>query len=150
MATYATAADFKALFPEEECVQLTNLDNPGAIAAIDTRITNALADAQTEIDSYVGVVADLPLLTTPLVLKNAAVRIARYRLDSYSPRDSVRRDYEDVVKWLEKVAEGKVSLGVDAGGTEQPPEQLGGGVAYTTAGRVFTASTLRGYQGFDF
>lgn len=149
MATYATATDFKTLFPEEESVELTNLDNPSAIAAIDSRITTALADAQNEIDSYVGVVASLPLTTVPLVLRNAACRIARYRLDSYNPREHVRRDYEDTVKWLEKIAEGKISLGVDAGGEEQPPE-YGGGIAYATAGRVFTARSLSDYEGWNY
>jgi phage gp36-like protein len=141
---YATPDDFKALFPTDESVELSNLDDPAASAANDDRIQAALDEAQSEVDSYVGIVATLPLVSVPVVLKNAVCRIARYRLDAYNPRDSVRQDYEDVVTWLDKLVKQQVSLGLDqdAAAAEPPKDSI----AYRSAGRVFTPSTLQDYQ----
>lgn len=139
---YATPTEFKALFPEDESVELSNLDDPDATAANDALIQSALDEAQSEVDSYVGMVADLPLSSTPLVLKNAVCRIARYRLDAYSPRDNVRQDYDDVIKWLEKLVDGKVGLGLDEDGGSPTTDS---GVAYFAGTRKFTERTLYGY-----
>lgn len=140
---YSTAAEFKAAFPEDEVVQITNLDDPTATSSNDDRITEALIRASSEIDSYVGIAVGLPLASVPLVLKGKELDIARYYLDSYDPREDVRRRYEDAVAWLKLIAEGKASLGVDTNGTEV----VSGSPfpAFYTNDRVFTPSTLQGY-----
>jgi phage gp36-like protein len=146
---YATAADFIAAFPDDESVELTNLDTPSAVAPVLARIETALSEAESEINTYVGMVATLPLTSVPVVLKNAAIRIARYRLDSYNPREFVRLDYEDQVKFLKLVAERKVTLGLDSESTPVESERSSSGIAYRAQPRVFTRESMRGYGGWQ-
>jgi len=141
---YATAADFIAAFPDEESVELTNLDSPEAIAVNQARITTAIAEAQAEIDTYVGIVATLPLATVPVVLRNAAIRIARYRLDAYNPREFVFRDYEKVVEWLKLLSTGKVSLGLTSTGVTVAAPATALPVSRGHK-RTFTRESLQGY-----
>ncbi len=142
---YATTSDFIAAFPDDESVELTNLDDPSAIAPVLARIETALSEAEAEINSYVSMVATLPLTTVPQVLKHTAVRIARYRLDAYNPRESVRADYEDATKFLKLVAERKVSLGLDA--NDEPISASNSLPTISAAKRIFTRDNLRGYGG---
>lgn len=146
MATaYATATEFKAAFPADESVVLTNLDDPTAASADDTRITEALTRAQSEMDSYIGITTSLPLSSVPLVVKAKCLDIARYYLDSYQPREDVRQRYEDAVKWLERLAKGQATLGLDSSDTDFSNTAL---PTYYAQDRVFTLGTdgtLAGY-----
>lgn len=135
MTTYATAADFKAAFPDAESIVLTNLDDPSATTSVDARITEALTRAQSEMDSYIGIVTSLPLMSVPLVVQSKSLDIARYYLDSYQPREDVRQRYEDAVKWLEKLVKGEASLGLDESGTDLSGIAL---PTYHSLDRIFT------------
>ena len=68
-----------------------------------------LASAKEEIDSYLGVRYTLPLPEVPALLKQFSVDLALYRLalgrDVLS--EEHRRRYEDSIKHLAKLAEGK-------------------------------------------
>jgi phage gp36-like protein len=143
---YASQDDMVDLFGYQEVVELTNLENPGANTIDSVRLEKALDYASREVDSYLQATRyQLPLAVIPLVLRNKVGDIARYHLDSYRAREDVRQRYEDAIKWLQMLVQGKVNLGLDKL-TEQQVNPSGG-VHYYTQSRVFTQEFLSDYAG---
>lgn len=139
--TYATQADLIDRFGETELAQRTNRVDGLTIDAVV--LARALADADAEIDSHLATRFALPLATTPSVLVRLGADIARYRLYDDGVPETVRQRYEDAVKMLKLMAEGKVQL---AGSTVLPVATGGGqAVAVKTPERVFSAAVLQGY-----
>jgi phage gp36-like protein len=110
---YGSIDLFIEAFGDAESLVLTNLDDPTAAAIDSVPLTRALTDAAALIDSYLSRRYQLPLLVIPQVLIPYALDIARYRLDRIRDREDVRRRYEDAIKWLESVRDGKCYLGTD-------------------------------------
>lgn len=119
---------------------------------VDT-VARAIRDAEGEINSYLGKQYDLPLpgvvdvvepeinSSVPDVLRRVAADISIYRL---APTPDLltreqRKRYEDAIKWLEKIAEGKASLGI-----EEPAPTQGGGLQITSNPRIFTRDSTDG------
>ncbi len=130
---YATLADLTARFGEQEIIQLTDRANPPAGTADQAVADKALADADAEIDVYVGAKYALPLPSVPDVLRRLCCDIARYRLYEDRATDEVRMRYEDALGLLDRIARGVVSLGI-----AEPPAPATGGVAFTAPERVMT------------
>ena len=141
--TYAVKQDLVYRFGTEEMTQLS--DHGGAGDIDDDVVARALADADDEINGYLASRYALPLASAPKILTLHACDIARYRLYKDRPTDSVRSRYEDAVKYLRAVGEGKLSLGLDQGGAEVTTET--GIVDYSLGAdeRVFTRDTLADY-----
>jgi phage gp36-like protein len=115
---YGSIALFEEAFGTPETLMLTNLDNPMA-ATIDTvPLDRALTDAAALIDTYLVRRYALPLSVVPQVLIPYSLDIARYRLDRIRDREDVRKRYEDAIKWLESVRDGKNFLGTDVATNE--------------------------------
>ena len=106
--TYATLAEMITRFGEPELVQRT--DRPEGVIIDTVVLGRALADADAEIDSYLGGRYTLPLTSTPVVLVRLAADIARYRLYDDGVPDTVRQRYEDAVSLLKRMASGDVAL----------------------------------------
>lgn len=119
---YATQADLEARYGAEEVLQLADRNRDGVIDA--GVIDRALADAEAEINGYLGSRYQLPLADVPQIVNVYACDIARYRLYADLATDEVRRRYEDAVKFLRLAAEGKVKIGPTQAGAE--PTQAGG------------------------
>lgn len=119
---YATQADLEARYGAEEILQLADRNRDGVIDA--GVIDRALADAEAEINGYLGSRYQLPLADVPQIVNVYACDIARYRLYADLATDEVRRRYEDAVKFLRLAAEGKVKIGPTPAGAE--PTQAGG------------------------
>lgn len=111
---YITLQQMIDRFGETEMIELTNLHNPDGIAINVANFDAAAVDAEAEINSYVGVVAQLPLATVPLVLGGKAADVVRYYLDTIDPRADVRQRYEDAIAWLKLLAAGEVDIGLNA------------------------------------
>jgi phage gp36-like protein len=139
---YCTPADMNELFGETEMLHLTNLYDPDAVVVDEVRVQAAANWAAQIIDTYLAARYDLPLASVPVVLKGYAADMARYQLDSISPRDDVRKRYDDALKWLAMVAQGRVELGLSDAGAEVGPQ---GTVRYMAPARVFDADTLRNF-----
>jgi phage gp36-like protein len=138
---YAVKQDMIDRFGDVELKQLT--DRTGAVDAIDdTVLGKALADADAEINGYLAGRYTLPLASTPMILVGLACDIARFRLYEDRATEQVRQRYEDAIKYLTKVAEGKISLGLDAG--NQAQTEAGGAKAEGDE-RVFSRETLNDY-----
>jgi phage gp36-like protein len=103
--SYASRADLVARWGEQWLGQRESMLPAGA-----TDI--ALADASAEIDGYLRARYTLPLASVPADLKRLACDIARYRLlDDAAGRDSTARlAYEDAVKQLSAIRDGKSAL----------------------------------------
>lgn len=90
------------------------------VAAADraaARIIQAIDEASSVVDGYLARRYTLPLATTPGILVTWARAIVRYKLHSDritdDRTDPVARDYRDAIRFLELVANGKFSLGVE-------------------------------------
>jgi phage gp36-like protein len=134
---YATSQDFINAFGKPETIQLTNLDTPSAIAPDLVPLNKALADAEALMNTYFGSRYVLPLANNgvavvPTIVNRYCIDIARYMLDRIQSREDVRQRYEDILKWMEQLVKGLVSLGTDtiAG---QNVESLASGLGATGA-----------------
>lgn len=141
---YATAQDAIDLYGEEYI--LTSVDRDDAGDYDTTALTNALDQATSELDSYIGVKYDLPLSVVPDVLVRFCVDVAVY-VSCPNPveltEEKIER-YDKAIKWAQRVADGKATLG-----TVEPPAtaESQGGVVLTEpsdSDRLFTRSKMGG------
>lgn len=133
--TYATQTDMTARFGEPEVIALTDRANLGTIDA--TVLTGALAEAAAEIDPYLAPRHKLPLASVPKIVTGFACDIARYRLcgSGVTLTDDIRDRYKDAVRFFEKVADGKIGLGLDL--ANQPVQPSNTVQFAEPTGRVF-------------
>jgi phage gp36-like protein len=115
-----------------------DLDGVADVAVVD----RAIADADAEIDSYVGAIYKVPLAPVPSVVVTYSAVIAMYRLSSDigTLTEEKRQRYEDAIRWLRDVASGKAVLGADV----EPEAKSAGGIRFSAAPREFTTSRTRG------
>lgn len=145
MATYAVQQDMVDRFGESELVRITDRTSDRSGTTIDTTVlARALADAHSDIDSYLMGRYSLPLTTVPTRLKTACADLARYKLYHRDPPEHIRRTYEDQVRWLEKVGEGKLALGLDS---SDDPVSPSAEPQIDAPDRVFSATTLADFLG---
>lgn len=118
--TYCTQQDLVERFGNEELLQLTDRNNTHAIDA--TVVARALADADSEINGYVLAAGyTLPLVNVPEIIRAYACDIARYRLYDDHAVEQVQKRYEDAIKFLRLLSEGKTSLGPKQVGNDNSP-----------------------------
>jgi len=139
VAAYATQADAIELYGDQYVTMSVDRDDDGRIDA--DALTQSLADGQSELDSYIGVKYNLPLVTVPAVLKRFTVDVAIYISSNTagSLTDEKTERYKAAIKWARDVAKGGVSLGLD----DEPPT-VGGGVSTSGPTRIMTRSTMSG------
>lgn len=119
---YITRQDMIDRYGENEIMQAErNIKSDHAVAS-------AIEDACVEVDGYVARQYALPLPVVTRSLKRAVAVIARYYLWKDKASEQIRQDYEDTIKWLDKVASGKVYLifGTDATADEFKAEFVSG------------------------
>lgn len=110
---YAKPLDVITRFKERELSQVLETQEPDLG---DPRLIAACKDAAAIADDYLAEAYRLPLSQTPQSLVNYTAIIARYKLHDdqreggEGGKSRVRLDYEDAIKWLERVAKGEVSL----------------------------------------
>jgi phage gp36-like protein len=140
--TYAVAQDMVNRFGEQEVIQLTDRANVGEID--ETVLAGGLESAVSEINTYLAERYALPLPTVPLVLRDFTCDIARYRLCGAGvvETDEIRTRYKDALKFLENVAKGVASLGLDADQQKVPPV---GQPKIAADAPVFNRETLKDY-----
>ncbi|MEX0271393.1 gp436 family protein [Leptolyngbyaceae cyanobacterium UHCC 1019] len=140
---YATQQQFIDAFGRDEAIQLTNLEDSTAEEIDVVPLNRALTDASSMIDTYLGGKYTVPFTTVPAVLIPHCLNIARYYLDRNSAREDVRQRYEDAIRWLEQLAKGILTLGLDtAQATIKPREGL---PDFTAGEKVYTNSSLQDF-----
>jgi phage gp36-like protein len=140
---YSTLDDIKKLIPEEVVIQLTDDENLGVVN--QTRIDEAIASADGEINGYCGARYTVPFSTVPDIIRKMSVDIAIYNL--YSRRleeiPETRADrYKNAIRQLEGIAKGVISIGESIA----PPAETGGAECNKTeSDRIFTRDKLTGF-----
>lgn len=106
-------------------------------------VVRAIQDATAEVDSYLQGRFTLPLASVPPILEQIASDVAVYRLLALRPQQEVedaRRRYEDALKRLQQIRDGRLDLGLPQA---QTPASGPAPVLVTSATRLFSRSNLR-------
>lgn len=99
-------------------------------------IQRALDDARDTIDSHVSSRYALPIEPVPAILGRIACNLARRYLYDDQVTESIKQAYDDDMKMLVAVRDGKASLGAEAATNQQPASTAG--AELVTAGRVWS------------
>ena len=137
---YSTLEDIWAQSDATDLRQLT--DDTGSGTHDEAVVARAIADADEEIDGYLGSRYALPLSSVPGVMRKYSVDIAIYNLHSRrgDAMPDIRRErYEHAMAFLGMVARGSISLG-DNDPDGNPPES--GHAEYLSDDRVFTTAIM--------
>lgn len=114
---YCTQTDLLTEVSEKDLAELTS-DADGVIDA--AVVTQMIANADSEIDGYVGKKYKTPLSSpVPPIVKTWSIRISLYNLFARRSNrlggisEVVEKNYKNAIKSLEDVAKGLLTLGVD-------------------------------------
>lgn len=115
---YANSADIAGIYGQDELDRAADRDGDGT--ADDAVVTQALENATSTINSHVGRRYPLPLLETPPLLRRLCVDIALYNLvlEGGAWTEEHRYRYEDALKHLQRIGDGRATLGEGATPTE--------------------------------
>jgi phage gp36-like protein len=143
--SYSTLDDLRALIPGDILIQLTDDESTGAVVA--SRVAEAIAQADGEIDSYCAGKYAVPFAVVPAVIKKCSVDMAIYNLYSRRVEElpPVRADrYRNALRCLEGIAKGTISPGVDP----EPTAATGGDRIRSTKIDTQRAATRKKLKGF--
>lgn len=126
--SYITYTDLVMAFGEDEILQLADRDRDGMIDS--GVIEDAMAFADSHIDSYLREKYTVPLAVLPANLKGFACDFARYRLYQDQPTQTVQNRYDVGCFYLKDVSRGLVNL--DTGSDSASL------IAYSQPAQVFT------------
>lgn len=139
---YCTLADITDMLDENEIIRYT--DDAGT-GLVNTSVTDkAIAGADALIDSHLAARYSVPVQDVPDIIIGLAVDIAIYKICSRrsAAPDEIRRKYDDAVRYLEKVAAGKIII---PKADSAPADTSAGSAAVTSSKRVFSRSSLQGF-----
>lgn len=147
---YSATADILKVMSEPELVQLSN-DDAAATTADETNVAQAITDADEIIDGFVRGRYGVPLSPVPGLIKKLSVDIAVYHLWMRRRRaempEGIEKSYQNAVKLLEKIQQGKVLL--SASELESGAETADGSgdirVNKTADDRLFNKDTMDTY-----
>jgi len=123
---YSAKADILEQLDEDILIQLTDDVDAGVVD--EDAVTRAIADADSEIDSYCGAHYEVPFSDVPAMVRKLSVDISIYNIYARrkgAPEDRKQR-YDSAIRFLRDVAGGKASLGSTA------PDDADGGPEATT------------------
>jgi phage gp36-like protein len=114
--SYASSDDIVFRYGRDALYIAADRDNDDVIDS--GAVERALSDASDEINTYVGKKYQLPLPSVPSVMIRVCVDIAMYRMSTgLALTEEKRNRFDDAVRYLERVADGRISLGYDNGST---------------------------------
>lgn len=140
--SYATQQHLIDRFGLAELLKIANRDADEADALDPTVMAAALADADAEIDSYIGKAYALPLTTVPARIVDLAKDIALYKLYPSNPPEDVRNRYKDAIAFLVSVAKGLAVLPIESGAA---PAAASAGVRLVAPDRAFSRDSMKGF-----
>lgn len=110
---YCTVDDIKGQLDERDLIQYTDDAGEGAVDL--DKVAQAIADADAEINGYLGARYAVPLDPVPPVVAKYAVDMAIYHIQSRrrGASESRKERYDMAIRFLTKVGEGKLTLGVN-------------------------------------
>jgi len=142
---YCTLSDILGRIDETTVIQLT--DDEGTGAVVTERVDQAIADADEEINGYVGTRYAVPMNPVPAILRKLSVDIAIHNLfgrrSRKEPEERAER-YKGAVDLLKQIALGKFSLGPsDPDGN--PPASDAPEMSADNPERAFTRDSMKGF-----
>jgi phage gp36-like protein len=117
--TYCTQQNLVDRSSELELVQLTNRDDSTATTINTAVLDKAIAAAAARINRYIT--QYLPLTAVPEDFEQMACDITLYFLYHPLVPEHIQTVYDDAIKYLEKVASGKIPIAPDATGSVAEP-----------------------------
>jgi phage gp36-like protein len=130
---YATKSEMLQRYGETELQQLTDREMPITGSIVDSVLDRAMGDADSVVNRHLASRYAVPLTgTLPADIARTACEIARYFLYDAAAPEQVRKHYEDALRWLRDVGEGRLPL-VTADGAVVSPRATGG---FSTSGRA--------------
>lgn len=140
--SYCLQTDILNQIDSTVLLQLTDDAGAGVIDA--DKVTRAIADADATIDSYCQDRYTIPLSPVPAKIRQVSVDISIYNL--YSRREDVVPDIrkernQAAIRFLEKVADGKIQLGV----ATLTPTNTDNSVSVSGNTRLFTRDKMSGF-----
>ena len=131
---YSTADDIRKLIPESDLIQLTDDDGVGVVD--EAVLTEAIDQADREIDAYLGARYTVPLNPVPELIRNLSAQMAIWHL--YGRRNHFSEiwesRYKNAVRLLDLIRRGEVVIGAAEGETSTP----GSSVRYAGNEKVLT------------
>lgn len=140
--SYATLTTLTDRFGLTTLVSLTDRGAVATGVVDEDVIDRALADADALIDGYLAGRYVLPLASVPPLVAGIAAVVAFWNLHIGSPDEKVRKDYDDAMRQLRDIADGRLKLpvaGVEPAGTG------GTGVRTNDRDRPFTPDNMTGF-----
>jgi len=136
---YCTQDDLIKELSEVTLIELT--DDTGAGVVTVATVTDAIKDADSEIDIYCSRY-QVPFNPVPDIIGKLSQDIAIYNLHSRRPGmpENRKKRYDDAIKFLTNISKGIISLDVSV--IESVSHD---GVKVSSEDRVFTRDTLKGY-----
>lgn len=144
---YCVIDDLIKALPEQQLIRITDDDQTGAYDS--GRVQEAIDSASEEVDVYLGGRIALPITgDIPPILSKMAVDIAIYNLYSRVKEqipETRKERYRNATRFLEKVSEGKISLGLQP--PPSPPADGGysGGGLVNARDKIFSPDNLEKY-----
>ncbi len=135
---YSNLTDMEKLIPASMLINLSN-DSSGAIAVDQANIDEAIDQADREIDAYLLLANySVPMDPVPPLATNLSAKMAIWNLHlrKYFDSEIWSRTYRDCQKILERIAEGKLSIGQEEEGVVQ---EAGGRYYTSTRTQKFSA-----------
>lgn len=137
---YATLQNIIDYYGNDQLLITFDRDNNGVV---DSEIVAAALDrASAEIDGYLTGRYTVPLVEpVPEILIGFCVDIALYK-GAFNPAlvtEEKRKRYRDAIRYLEKVAEGRITLGI-----EKPSQGGSGGASFVAAERITGRDRMKG------
>lgn len=139
---YCTLDELIDRYGEGELVQLTDRGEEASGEVNAATVARAIADTDAIIDGYLKNRYLLPLSDTPPLLADIAKTVAFYKLHTAVAPDKARRDYEDAMRLLDKIASGSIRL--DVAGAE-PAASGSSGVRTNDRERELTPDNMKGF-----
>lgn len=125
---YITPETLIKAFSEATLVKLSNDDYRAT--TVDTKTLGLAIQTATErIDAALRSRYCLPLAEVPTLLQSHALTLARYWLYSRRPEmampETVEKTYQQAIKELEQIANGRLHLGIAGVDSANPPSEQG-------------------------
>lgn len=116
---------------------------PGAPGIDADLFTRAITDADALIDGYLLGRYQLPIDPAPTLLADLSQRVTIYFAHGQVAPEKIRKDYDDAIRTLEKVAAGVIRLSV--AGVEPAASNGDGEVRVSETERPMTVESMKGY-----
>ncbi len=138
--SYAVLSDLQKLLSDMVLLDLTDDEDSGTIDSVI--VDNALETADVEINAYLAERYSVPLDPVPEILNKMASDLAVFNLYARreGPPDHWQARYNNWIKMLVKIRDGKLGLGV-----ADPEAGTSDTAQVVSKDRVFTRDTLKGF-----